>query len=179
MTKPITITGRDIIEINGRDNTGALAELGVAFIPRTDGYFDNEVADLTFQVDLDFVLRHGLLDQHISDAHYKGTPEYLCYYNEGRDAFLAQEGNEADNPHDTGTIADPDYWTQSIYRKRYPWYEGYRETQSRVMDERYRLKEMQDKIRTIVAAHGCQIDYTDEYGTPYVKTPEGYVIELA
>lgn len=171
----ITITGEDIIGGDGRDNTSALAELGVAFTPLEQGY-DTDIAAMRFQVDLSFVLRHGLLDERISKAYYVGTPEYLRYYNEGRDAFLA--GQPMENPHDTGTVADPGYWAQSMYHKRYPWFDGYRQTEKATYTARYRLNEMQDRIRAIVAEHGCKVDYTDEYGTPYAVTPEGFHVEL-
>ena len=175
--KTITITGRDIIEYNGNDNTGALAELGVTFTPRNDGCFDTDIANLTFQVDLDFVLRHGLLDNRISESHYKGSSEYLRYYNEGRDAYLA--GKEEDPPYDTGTVVDPDYWRNSIHHKRYPWYDGYRETRAAVMETKYRIKDMQAKIARIIKKHELVLDHEDEYGYPYAKTSEGYTVKLS
>ena len=170
MSGPIIITGRDIIGWDGTDRTGALAELGVSFTPPKGGGLDTAVAAMRFQVDLDFVLRHDLLDSIIYQEHYKGSPRYQQHYGEGRDAFLA--GKPEDPPYE-------DSANESIYLRHYPWYDGYRETRKRVANEKYRLSAMKDRIRAIVAEHGCKIEYTDEYGTPYAVTPEGYNVELA
>ena len=170
--KNITITGRDIIEYDGRDHTGALKELGIEYISRTDGCFDSKIGDLIFQVDLDFVLRHALLDEQIYNKYYKKSEEYKKYYNEGRDAYLA--GQEEDSPYDTGTTADKDYWTTSVYHKRHPWYDGYRETETKTAEDKYQIKQMNEELKAVVAKYGLQIEYEDEYGYAYGKTPEGY-----
>lgn len=178
MNPLITITGRDIIGWDDQDHTGALKELGVEFRPLKHG-IDPLIADMTFQVPLDFVLRHGhLMNDEIYDSHYRGSTEYLRYYNEGRDAYLA--GKEEEPPYDTGTTDDPDYWTTSIYHKRYPWYDGYREARDNALEKRHAIRAMQAEIREVVERHGLTVEDCDEYPASYsyAKTPEGYPIKL-
>ena len=177
-TKSITITGNDIIGTDGKDHTGALVELGVPFVARSDGFLDPEINNREFDVDLDFVLRHGLIDARIYESHYKGSEEFNRYYNEGKAAFLAgKEGGP--NPYDTGTIHDEGYWNTSIYHRRYPWYDGYRETQLAFYTNKYKLDAFQQEIKDVISKYGLTLDYEDEYGHPYVKTPEGYTLQLA
>lgn len=175
MSDLITITGEDIVGWDGEDHTGAFAELGVSYAGEAEYA---AVMTRVFEVSLDFVLRHGLIDQRIYDNHYKGTLEYLRYYNEGRDAYLA--GQDEDNPHDTGTVNDPGHWNTSIYHKRYPWYDGYRETQAAAMEEKYHIKAMQAEIRAVIERHGLTVQDCDEYPESYssAKTPQGFFVKL-
>lgn len=174
--KNIKITGRDIIETDGKDNTGAFVELGYAFTPRTGGEMETKVCNAVFKVDLDFVLRHGLLNDEINKKHYKHSDEYKKYYNEGKAAFLA--GTDEDNPYDTGTIKDPLYWNTSIMHKRYPWFEGYREAEAATANKKHKLDEFHNEIKAVIRKYGLILEYSDEYGDPYAKTPDGFVTKL-
>ena len=71
------------------------------------------------------------------------------------------------------------YWKGYQGAYSVPWYHEYRGTADIYFKEKYKLIELQNKVRKLVKDHGCDIKYTDEYGTPYVETPEGYQIELA
>lgn len=175
MNTPIKITGKDIIGMDGEDHTGALKELGVKFKSNKR----DEVWNREFEVDLDFILRHGhLMNDEIYENHYKGSSEYRRYYNEGREAYLA--GKEEDPPYGTGTIDDSDYWNTSLYHKCYPWYDGYRKTQAAAMKKKYDIKAMQKEIRAIIKRHGLTVKDCDEYpgSYSYAETPEGYFVKL-
>lgn len=175
--KNIKITGRDIIGFDGLDHTDAFKELGVELKP-SDIEFDSELQGLTFNVDLDFVLRHGLLDRDIYDNHYAGTEEYLKYFNEGKECF-ERGGDESENQHNNFSIADKDFWTESIYHKRYPWYDGFRQTRDSFFKKKYNLDNFQEEIKSVIKKYGLTLEYTDEYHSPYATTPEGFVVQLA
>lgn len=174
--KNIKITGRDIIETDGEDHTGALKELGVEYTYKGDGLLDSSICNLTFMVDLDFILRHGLMNHEIYEVHYKGSKEYDKYYNEGKQAFL--DGKEENNPYNNKTIKDEDYWLNDHMVKACPWFDGYRETEKALAYKKYKLDEFQKEIRAVIEKYGLILEYTDEYGTPYVKTKEGYISKL-
>ena len=171
----IAITGKDIIEYDGKDHTGAFKELNFKFKSLADGRLDLDVCNREFYVDLDFVLRHGLMNDIIYKKYYKGSEQYKKYYNEGKQAFLDGKNDPLDNSY-TDKKND---WLNDLQVKGYPWYEGYRETKSNFYEQKYKLEEMQNEIRGIVKKYGLEIEYSDEYCDPYAITPEGYQVKLA
>lgn len=166
--KNIKITGEDIIGFDGKDPTGALKELGIKFKPLLSGY-ETKIGKLTFRVDLDFVLRHGLLNKEIYNNHYIGTEEYLKYFNEGKECF-ERGGDQCENEHLNA---------KDFYHKRCPWYDGFRQTRDSFFKKKYNLDNFQEEIKSVIKKYGLTLEYTDEYHSPYAKTPEGFVVELA
>lgn len=179
MSNKIKVSGRNFVFWDGEDHTGALKELGIDYKGYEDKITYAKICNSWFEVDLDFILRHGALDNEIYEKHYKGSEEYLKYYNEGKQAFL--NGNPQDNPYIWSDLkTDPDeYWTNKHKKWGCPWFDGYRETEKEYNENKYKLTQMQNEIREIVKKYGLVINYTDEYGTPYAQTPEGYTVELA
>ena len=125
--KNIRITGRDIIELDGLDHTGALEDLGVLY--KYKGALDPSVCNLKFNVDLDFILRHGLMNDEIYKKYYKRSNLYKIYYKEGEQAFLDGKNDPCDNPYTNKSIKDRDYYLDDLMVKGYPWYDGYREAE--------------------------------------------------
>lgn len=166
--RPITITGEDIIGWDGTDRTGALKELGV-LMPKKATWA--ATCAMTFQVDLDFVLRHDLLDEANYKSHYRDSPQYMVYHEEGKQAFLA--GRDESNPYHREENVN-------IRLRAYPWYDGYRETQAATMEAKYLLTMMQKEIRAVIAKYGLTVEDCDEYPASYsyAKTPEGYHVKL-
>lgn len=92
-------------------------------------------------------------------------------YHEGEQAFAAcLDHNREDNPY--MGLDGP------AYEQRGPWFWGYRAAAQAHFNARYRLEEMQARIRAIVAEHGLTVEYSDEYSDPYAKTPEGFTCKL-
>ena len=102
-------------------------------------------------------------------------------YQEGADAFnktLDLYGYE--NPYGNVPSSQLPYeeWEKED-RKRHDWFLGYRNASNQYFDEKYKIIELQKKIRELIFSHGLQIEYTDEYNTPYMVTPEGFSISIA
>ena len=179
----IKITLRDIVGTNGKDNTGALKELNFP-------YNDNKDRDKwghVFEVDLDFIIRHGRYtargpngDLDIYNEYYKGSPTYMKYYNEGVRAFWDGKDDPCDNPHTNSDLNnDPEeYWLNKLVGRGYPWYDGYRETEKRINKEKYKLNEFQDEVLGLVKKYGLEIKYTDEYNYPYLITKDGFSLNF-
>jgi hypothetical protein len=165
--KNITILGRDIIDGDAPDIVKAFKELGVVYTPPKRGV-DLTFAENVFNVDIDFILRHNLMNNDIYDKHYKYTAEYLKYHNEGAQAFLDGKDDPTDNPYD-----DFDLW-----KRAYPWYDGYRKTQKTFYTEKYKTEEFLNKVRALAKNYNLSINHESEYGYAYFSTPEGYAIHL-
>jgi hypothetical protein len=101
-----------------------------------------------------------------------GDEEFEKYWEEGKQAFLKCLDPEAqDNPYSDFTD----------YRQawRLPWFGGFRTTCTDYFNEKYKILELQSKIRALILSHGLKIEREPEYNTPYAKTPEGFVIVIA
>ncbi len=179
MKNKITIIGEDIIGCDGQDHTGALKELGVEYTYNGSGLLDPNICQMIWKVDLDFVIRHGLLNDVIYEQHYKGSPEYIKYWQEGKEAFLAGKDDPCDNPYTDSDMSDPGYWKDVLRWKGYPWYDGFRETEAETREKKYKLIAFQKEIAKVVKKYGLTIKYTDEYNSPYCVTPEGYNVDFA
>lgn len=172
----VKLKGERIIGCNGEDNTGALAELGVPYVGYSDKEAYYKICQMVFEVPLDFVLRHGRLDAESYEV-YKTTEEYKKYFNEGREAYL-NGTDEVNNPYDTATKADENYWFDSIYRKRYPWYDGYRKTEIDLNFKEYNLKEFEREFKELCKKYQLITHREDEYGYLFLKTKRGYIYNL-
>lgn len=90
-------------------------------------------------------------------------------YQEGVDFFnKCLDCRNEENPYDF--ITDQE--------KRYSWYDGFRDAGKKYCYEKYKIPELQAKIRELVFLHGLKIKYGDEYGTPYAETPEGFIMVI-
>ncbi len=112
------------------------------------------------------------IDSVKSFEDYLKSEEYSQYYKEGEVAFLA--GLPEDNPYHK-IYGDTDGHSRYVI----PWYIGYREIQKKTYREKYKLDEFHNEIESVIKKYGLTLDYTEEYGSPFVRTPEGYYVELA
>lgn len=93
---------------------------------------------------------------------------YEKLVQEGRDGF-----NKSKNPNEW-----PCPYADDRYAK-FPYMQGFRDETEIYFKKKYRIEELQTAVRKLVEARGCIVEYTDEYATPYLKSPEGWRSELA
>ena len=183
--KNIKITLRDIVGVNGKDNTGALTELGFQYKdPRDRDKWDSTV----FLVDLDFIIRHGRYnasgpngDMDLYKEHYKGSPQYMKYYEEGKQAFFDRKDDPLDNPYTNSNLVNDsdEYWLNKLVGRGYPWYDGYRETEAKFNEDKYKIKEFKKEVKKLAEKYDFKIEHEDEYGYPYLVTPDGFRLDFA
>lgn len=99
---------------------------------------------------------------------------YLKYFNEGMTAFhKCLDPNKEDNPYGISKKE------KDLFYKGYPWFHGYRDASQKYFNKKYKIEEMKEKIRKIVKEYNLILKYSDEYGDPYVETPEGFYSKIA
>lgn len=101
----------------------------------------------------------------------------------GDDVFDAcwKEGEEEFNKYGSAEAEAHNPYTNlkgSSSERRIPWYGGFRCVIAKYSEDKYKISDLQNSIRKLVEDHGLSINYTDEYGTPYIESPEGYTTEL-
>ncbi len=166
----IKITGDDIIGWDHHDPTGALKELGVEYKPW--GLPKNNIAEvkaMEFEVDMDFILRHDLLD-YKTYSYYQKTEIYKKYYDEGWNAFKADGPLYARCPYDLEK--------NKLHEKVYPWLEGFRSVQWEFFQNKYRLDQFREELQALFSKYGLQLCESDEYSPSRIRTPEGYECSL-
>ena len=108
-------------------------------------------------------------EQH--NAKRPSTKEiYDRYFEEGRADFLKSLDPNL-YPH---RYSGSDEWYEG-----FPWRQGFTAECDRYFTEKYRIAELQREVKRLVESRGCTVEYTDEYQTPYLKSPEGWIYELA
>lgn len=77
-----------------------------------------------------------------------------------------------------GIFEEPDNPFEKYGKKRHGWFDGYRESKRKYFNEKYKLPELQGKIRELIESYGLVIKFEDEYNWPYMETPEGFGARL-
>lgn len=94
-----------------------------------------------------------------------GSKTYLKYYNEGEKAYFDGKDDPCDNPYTDG---------DDLFKKGYPWYDGYRQAKSKFNENKYKIPEFKEKVLKLIKEYGFKIYYDDEYGRPYLETDDQY-----
>jgi hypothetical protein len=102
------------------------------------------------------------------------------YYDEGSRYFHeVLDPDKQDNPYGnrpSGEI-DADGWKKE-YEKRGLWFDGFKDSAKKYFNDKYKIPELQYKIRNLIFSYGLTIEYDLEYDTPYGITPEGFTVIL-
>lgn len=167
MKKEIKITGQDICGWNGEDETGALKELGIKYGGHKSSDYP-EILNKFWFVDIDFVLRHHLMNPIIYEKFYKKTDQYKKYYAEGAGSYN-DKNLTCDNPYQED---------ENLFERRDPWGDGYREEERNVQFKKYKIASFLKEFNDLVEKYNLAKDFGLEYNDLMLKTPDGYYIEL-
>jgi hypothetical protein len=82
---------------------------------------------------------------------------------------------EPENPYCTRPSSEyeHDVWLVEWTKNR-AWFSGYRDSEEKYFNDKYKIPELRLKIKEIINSYGLEVYFEDEYNMPLMKTPENY-----
>lgn len=110
---------------------------------------------------------------YAEEGYLRGTRDWEENLKRG----IFEEPNNPFCQKPSSKFATHEEW-EIEWAKNRAWFDGYREPKRKYFKEKYKIPELQNKIKNLIESYGLVVKFEDEYNWPYMETPEGFGARL-